>query len=466
MQERSVQVARVSSTGQDEDNQIPDLDSWSQRHGYVIAGTIRIHGKSAFHGHHKAELDKAVRMIEAGLADVIVMWALDRASRQGIDAAFRFRFAVQDVGGRVEFTEYPELNGDGQEAQRAWADFADDARRESEKRIRRISSGNRRTVDNGAAMRRPKYGYALAGSKRSKEWAVDEQKAGVVRGMYERAMAGGTLGSIALWAAAQDGGRWDASRARKILADTAYIGRAETRVNREAYTYECPAIVSVETWERANAAVKAPKRYVRAAVSPFAGIVVCGHCGTVMLRTSEGGGSHRVSSSRYWRCPKGCGNVRYGEFSGRIHGALSGIGAELLEEVVIKADDMRQVRLTLLESELAGIGRKGLSPADMITRISEISAEMEAVRAERAPRGRIQRKGTGVSVGDAYGALGHDDPVAVNAWLKAHNVRVWCGGPTAEIALRESSRVGGVGQAAYAENGMVVTWWLAEDRAA
>jgi DNA invertase Pin-like site-specific DNA recombinase len=464
MAERAVLVARVSSTGQDEDNQIPDLQAWSDGHGYEVPDghVIKIHGKSAFHGHHKPELDKAVRMIEAGLADVIVMWALDRASRQGIDAAFRFRFAVQDAGGRVEFTEYPELNGGSQEAQRAWADFADDARRESEKRIRRISSGNRRTVDSGAAIRRPKYGYALAGSKRGKEWTVDESKATVVRGMYERAVNGDTLGVIALWAAAQDGGHWDASRARKILADTAYIGKAETRVNGDAYTYGCPAIVSVETWERANAAVKAPKRYVRAAVSPFAGIVLCGHCGTVMRRTSEGGGSHRVTSGRYWRCPQGCGNVRYDEFSGRVHNALSGIAAELLEEVIIKSDDMRQVRLTLLESELAGIGRKGLSPAGMITRINEISAEMEAVRAEKAPRGKIQRKGTGASVGEAYKALDHDDPAAVNAWLKKHNVRVWRGGQTAGIAVRESSRLGAEGQAAYAETGMVITWWLTE----
>ena len=123
---------------------------------------------------------------------------------------------------------------------------------------------------------------------------------------------------------------------------------------------------------------------------------------------------------------------------------------------------MRQVRLTLLESELASIGRKGLSPADMITRIGEISAEMDAVRAEGAPRGRVQRKGTGVTVGEAYKALDHDDPAAVNAWLKARNVRVWCGGPTAEIAMRESARIDGSEQAAYAEAGMVITWWLTE----
>jgi hypothetical protein len=52
------------------------------------------------------------------------------------------------------------------------------------------------------------------------------------------------------------------------------------------------------------------------------------------------------------------------------HVALQSIGAELFEEIIVKADDMRKVRLTLLESELASIGRKGLKPADMIKRIA------------------------------------------------------------------------------------------------
>ena len=464
MRERSVHVARVSSTGQDEDNQIPDLNDWSARHGYTVAGTIKIHGKSAFHGHHREELYKAVRMIEAGLADVLVMWTLDRSSRQGLDAAVEFRSAVRKAGGRLEFTEEPELNGSDNNADEAFAQAAIEARRESEKRVRRIRSGNRRTAENGAAIRQPKYGYRMDGPARRKYWVADDARAAVVKGMYARAVDGETLGAIALWAAGRDGGKWDASRVRKILADTCYIGRAQTTVNGEPYVYECPVTVDAETWERANAAVKAPKRFVRAAVSPFAGIIRHGYCGTVMLRTSEGGGGHRVTSGRYWRCPEGDGNVRYEEFTGRVHEALQTIGAELFEEIIVKADDMRQVRLTLLESELASIGRKGLKPADMIKRISEISAEMEAITAEPAPRGRIQRKGTGVTVADAYKALDHDDPAAVNAWLKARNVRVWCGGPTEEIALRESRSLGTEdGQAAYAEDGMVITWWLTEE---
>jgi DNA invertase Pin-like site-specific DNA recombinase len=457
-QERAVLVARVSSTGQDEDNQIPDLEDWSQRHGYTIADTIRIHGKSAFHGHHREELFKAVRLIEAGIADVLVMWTLDRSSRQGLDAAVEFRSAVRKAGGRLEFTEEPELNGDDNNADEAFAQAAIDARRESEKRVRRIKTGNRKAVDNKAALRAPKYGWMLSCSKRRKEWEIDDGKAVIVKGMYARAIQGETLGDIALWAVTQDSGWWDASRVRKILVDTAYIGQAVTTVNGERYTYECPPIVDLTTWQRANAAVKAPKRYVRAAVSPLAGVVRCGHCDAVMRRTSPGGGN-RVNSARYWRCPKGCGNVRYDEYTARIHDMLKGVTAELVKEVIVKADDMRTVRLTLLESELAGIGRKGLSPADMIQRIGEISAEMEAVKAEPAPRGKIKQKGMGVSAGEAYAALDHSDPQGVNTWLKQNNVKAWIGNSDAQAWVLRKMGI----TDAVCVGDIVLTWHVTED---
>jgi hypothetical protein len=60
---------------------MPDLNDWSGHRDYIAVDTIKIHGKSAFHGHHREELYKAVRMIEACLADVLVMWTLDLVRR-------------------------------------------------------------------------------------------------------------------------------------------------------------------------------------------------------------------------------------------------------------------------------------------------------------------------------------------------------------------------------------------------
>jgi hypothetical protein len=55
-----------------------------------------------------------------------------------------------------------------------------------------------------------------------------------------------------------------------MIMDTAYIGEAKTTVNGQPYI-SCPPIVGLELWQRANAMLKEPRRYVRAAVCEFAG---------------------------------------------------------------------------------------------------------------------------------------------------------------------------------------------------
>jgi DNA invertase Pin-like site-specific DNA recombinase len=460
MAERSVHVARVSGTGQDEDNQLPDLQGWSDGHGYEVKAEIKIHGKSAFHGHHKEELYQAVRLVELGKADVVVMWALDRSSRQGLRAAVDFRSAIQDAGGRLEFTEEPELNGTDNDADEAFANAAIDARRESEKRIRRIKAGNAKAVANGAAMRRPKYGWTLDGRKRRKAWVPDDgAKAEVIRGLFERAAEGMPLRQLQDWARGQDGSiRWSWGHVRRIIADTAYYGRAETTVDGQPYVYECPPIVELGLWQKANATLKDPKRYARPPESPFTGIITCGACGRGVRRTSSAG--QGSSERRYWRCTGGCPGHKYAPLSARIDAAIRSIQAELFDEVPVEDTDTREVRRTLLNSELRDIGRKGLSPDAMVKRIGEITAGLAAIDAETKPRKRVERNGLGVGVGEAYAALDHDDPACVNTWLRRHNVRIWAGGNTAEIIMRESSAFDADGQSAYGEQGLVITWWL------
>jgi DNA invertase Pin-like site-specific DNA recombinase len=456
MSDRAVLLARVSKTGQDEDNQLPDLEKWSDSHGYTVVDTIRIHGKSAFTGKHKPDLDRAVRMVEAGQADVLVFWTLDRASRQGIDAALRFKFSVVDAGGRIEFTEYQELNGTGADAERAWADFADDARRESERRQRRVTAGLNRATGNGAALHHVKFGYAIVGSRRNKTWVVDEPKAAMVRGMYERSAAGESLGAVGRWATTQGFGNWQASRVRKLLLDTAYYGLVKTTVNGGRYEHDCPALVSLELWERANASARTARRYVRVPESPFAGVLRCGHCDTVLRRTSMSGNG---SALRYWRCPKRCGNHAYEPLSAQVHDALKAITAELTEERIVRDEDMRAVRLKNLEAELSGIGRAGLSPGDMVARIQQIDAEMTAIKAEAAPRGRLEYKGLGVGVGEAYSALDHLDHVTVNAWLKGHHLNVWVG--ETDVQLLWLRRMGITDP--FVSGDLLVTWHLTDE---
>jgi DNA invertase Pin-like site-specific DNA recombinase len=53
MEERAGIWLRVSSSGQDEENQRPDCERWCDSHGYAVAARYVIHGKSARKGNRK-----------------------------------------------------------------------------------------------------------------------------------------------------------------------------------------------------------------------------------------------------------------------------------------------------------------------------------------------------------------------------------------------------------------------------
>lgn len=57
---------RVSTGGQDEQSQVPDVMGWVQSHGYNVARTYTLHGKSAFKGQQDAELQKVLADMRAG----------------------------------------------------------------------------------------------------------------------------------------------------------------------------------------------------------------------------------------------------------------------------------------------------------------------------------------------------------------------------------------------------------------
>jgi hypothetical protein len=101
---------RVSTTGQDEENQAPDIDAYCGQQGYEVTRTYKLHGKSATKGEQEAALAEAIEDIKAGVIDVIVAWDIDRFDRRGIGVAFASRLRVEDAGGRVEFVRAPSAN--------------------------------------------------------------------------------------------------------------------------------------------------------------------------------------------------------------------------------------------------------------------------------------------------------------------------------------------------------------------
>ena len=92
---------RVSSGGQDEANQIPDIERHCAEQGHRITKWYTLNDKSASKGEQQAMLDQVVADMKLGIITTVVCWHSDRMERRGPEALFRLLRQVRDAGGRI-----------------------------------------------------------------------------------------------------------------------------------------------------------------------------------------------------------------------------------------------------------------------------------------------------------------------------------------------------------------------------
>ena len=136
--ERAALWCRVSTDDQDVDNQLAPLRSHAEKCGFSVVREFLLE-ESAFTGKHRRELGRLVA--EAAGYDVVVVWALDRLSREGIEATFATLRRLRERGVRVVSLQEPwaEASGDAGELLMAVAAWV--ARMESQRRSERTKAG-------------------------------------------------------------------------------------------------------------------------------------------------------------------------------------------------------------------------------------------------------------------------------------------------------------------------------------
>ncbi len=75
-------LLRVSDPGQHTDNQLPDLIGWAERRGLEVV-VIYNFQESAWKGAHQKQLTQVYQDARASKFQVLLVWALDRLSREG-----------------------------------------------------------------------------------------------------------------------------------------------------------------------------------------------------------------------------------------------------------------------------------------------------------------------------------------------------------------------------------------------
>ena len=146
---------RVSSGEQHTENQLPELQAWAARRDLSVVHVYQV-TESAYRGAHQKALTEVYRDARGGKFQVLLVWALDRLSREGIGPMLEIINRLGQHKVRVISLQesWTEVEGPLQELLLsivAWV-----AKMESERRSERTLAGLARAKSNGTVLGRPK----------------------------------------------------------------------------------------------------------------------------------------------------------------------------------------------------------------------------------------------------------------------------------------------------------------------
>jgi len=156
---------RASDPSQHPENQLPELRAWAKRRGFEMVQVYTVQ-ESAWKGAHLKALSEVYADARLGRFDVLLVWALDRLSREGVAATLEIIERLGRYGVKVLSLQeaWTEVEGPMQELLLsivAWV-----ARMESNRRSERTKAGLARAVSEGKRLGRPPG--AKDGKKRSR----------------------------------------------------------------------------------------------------------------------------------------------------------------------------------------------------------------------------------------------------------------------------------------------------------
>ena len=152
---KAVIYSRVSTQDQSTDNQIGTLKTWAASRNFEVIAVYQ-ETDSAWRSGHQRELMHLIRDGQRRKFQVVIVWALDRLSREG---ALRILTLINNLntwGIRVlshqeAWTEAPNELSELLYALTGWV-----ARMESQRRSERTKAGLERVRSNGKVLGRPK----------------------------------------------------------------------------------------------------------------------------------------------------------------------------------------------------------------------------------------------------------------------------------------------------------------------
>jgi DNA invertase Pin-like site-specific DNA recombinase len=453
--ERAARLFRVSTNGQTEENQVPEVDAHCQANGYKVARTFELHDISGT-GEQEEVLEEILADIKAGLYSVVVVAHSSRIDRRDPDTQAWYLLSIRRAGGRVESVREPEF-GKPTLSGRLNTTMSQHQNWEYVETLKAHTAAGKRAIKvNGALDGRPPWGYAAEGEKKNKRMVPTGIGRRYVPLIYGKVISGLSAIAVAEWLDAEGvppsgiksednpkgkAGRWWARSVLQIVKNPAYKGMRCARTGSTTWAdtplHRCEPLVDAGTWKRANDAVKTrPKRGpVSDNRAMLATAVTCGEPGCTAGPDSpmykiraRGNGDGREYF--YYRCTgrgagrKGCGNMVPLHLADRAVDAL--VSAKFTHPVLARrlvpgnAAEL-DAKLDDIKAEIAELGTRGLSD-------EEYDAELKRLRKLRDDTASAERTEDSFELlptGDIYSALWDGlEPAQRGTWLRSQGIAV------------------------------------------
>jgi len=163
--------ARISTAEQSVENQLLVLERLCQQRGWQVSQTYQ-EQESAWKAGHQVELKRLLEDAAKRKFDMVIIWSLDRLSREGPLAILQIIDRFKRYGVRIISYQEPWTEAPGELADLLYAISGWVARMESQRRSERTKAGLERAKKSGGGKR------GLDKKKRKRRWKKRPPKMG------------------------------------------------------------------------------------------------------------------------------------------------------------------------------------------------------------------------------------------------------------------------------------------------
>jgi site-specific DNA recombinase len=352
-----IRQSRASEAGRSPEQQREAIERWAAADGASIVAEHVGRGRSG-KTVDRLDVNAALERIRAGESDGVVVAWVNRLSRAPVEDALRVIREIREAGGTVCSADHGGVLKDDPNGEMTLTIDLAMGRRQIRETTERYAQSRREAIAEGKHIGKAPFGYRFADPTPKKgshgvadsHLVIDEQRAAIVRELFERKAGGATWLELARFldqvAPKPNDTLWARQTVIWMIRNRAYIGEVRHGKYKNASAHD--PIVTPALWRRAQNG--AGRRTPRGTYL-LSGIAVCAGCGRTLRGSALGRKprkGRKASPPRIYTCANR-------ECKARSTIVVDRLDAEVIEQFFDHLDDFHLVAVDDEDIEAARV---------------------------------------------------------------------------------------------------------------